>query len=286
MFRRDRRGKRGGDIALYIKKRIQCEELFLKNTHDQVKSLWVGIRDRSNKGNLVVGVYCRPSDQGEPIDQACFLQLQKASHLQSLVLLGDFNQTDLYWKSSTVRGRQSRRILECIEKHFLCQVIDTPTQADAILDLTLSASELISGVKTGDSLGCSVHALVEFTLLRYMGKARSIDKNLKFRKANFSFFKELTSRTAPELVLRDRGAEQSWQTFKDAFHRLQELSVPRCKKSGKEETDTADSRHAGKTEGQAGTEKAVEADRYLGNSTGMLTSYVGMGSGGPRHSWS
>jgi len=26
-----------------------------------------------------------------------------------------------------------------------------------------------------------------------------------------------------------------WQIFKDTFHRAQELSVPRCKKSGKEE---------------------------------------------------
>jgi len=36
------------------------------------------------------------------------------------------------------------------------------------------------------------------------------------------------------MVLRDRGAEQSWQIFKDTFHRSQELSVTRCKKSGKE----------------------------------------------------
>jgi len=36
------------------------------------------------------------------------------------------------------------------------------------------------------------------------------------------------------MVLRDKGAEQSWQIFKDAFHRAQELSVLRCKKSGKE----------------------------------------------------
>jgi len=36
------------------------------------------------------------------------------------------------------------------------------------------------------------------------------------------------------MVLRDRGTEQSWQIFKDAFHRVQELSVPRCKKSGSE----------------------------------------------------
>jgi len=34
-FRRDRQGKEGGGIALYIKKSIQCEELSLENSHEQ-----------------------------------------------------------------------------------------------------------------------------------------------------------------------------------------------------------------------------------------------------------
>jgi len=67
-----------------------------------------------------------------------------------------------------------------------------------------------------------------------MGKMRSIVRTLIFRKANFQFFKELVSRTPCEMVLRDRGAEQSWQVFKDVFYRVQELSISRCKKSGKE----------------------------------------------------
>jgi len=44
-----------------------------------------------------------------------------------------------------------------------------------------STSELIGDVKTGSSLGCSDHALVEFTLLRDMGKVRSIVRTLNFR---------------------------------------------------------------------------------------------------------
>jgi len=37
-----------------------------------------------------------------------------------------------------------------------------------------NASELIGDVKTGGSLGCSDHALVEFRVLRDTGKVRSI----------------------------------------------------------------------------------------------------------------
>jgi len=79
LFRRDRWGKRGGGVAFYIKKRAQCEELSLKNSHEQVKCLWVRIRDRGNKGNLVVGANYRPPDQGESAKEVCFLQLQQAS---------------------------------------------------------------------------------------------------------------------------------------------------------------------------------------------------------------
>jgi len=75
-----------------------------------------------------------------------------------------------------VSCRQSRRLLECIEDNFFSQVIDTPTRGDAIPDLVVTnASELISGIKTGGSLGCSDHALVEFTVLRDVGKAYSQD---------------------------------------------------------------------------------------------------------------
>ncbi|KAK4806906.1 hypothetical protein QYF61_012627 [Mycteria americana] len=219
LFRRDRQGRRGGGVALYVKKWIECEELSLKNSHEQVESLWVRIRDRGNKGNLVVGVSYRPPDQGEPIDEAFLLQLQEASHSQALVLLGDFNHPDICWKSSTASCRQSRRLLQCIEDNFLSQVIDSPTRGDAIPDLlATNASELIGDVKIGGSLGCSDHAPVEFAVLRDMGQAKS----------------KLVNRTSWETALRDKGAEQSWQIFKEAFHRVQELSIPRCKKSGKD----------------------------------------------------
>jgi len=72
-----------------------------------------------------------------------------------------------------------------------------------------------------------------------MGKARSIVRILNFRKANLQLCKELVSRTPWENALSDRGAEKSWQIFKDSFHRAQKLSVPRCKKSGKEEKGLA-----------------------------------------------
>ncbi|KFQ76863.1 hypothetical protein N335_14424, partial [Phaethon lepturus] len=66
------------------------------------------------------------------------------------------------------------------------------------------------------------------------GQAKSQVRTLNFRKANFQLFRELVSRTPWETALRHKGAGQSWRVFRDAFCRAQELSIPRCKKSGKE----------------------------------------------------
>ena len=71
--------------------RLWQVQLSLKNSHEQVESLWVRITDQGNKGRLVVGVYYRPPNQGEPTDEAFLLQLQEASHSQALILLRDFN---------------------------------------------------------------------------------------------------------------------------------------------------------------------------------------------------
>lgn len=49
-----------------------------------------------------------------------------------------------------------------------------PRREDALLDLVLtSANELITGVNTGGSLGCSEHALAGFVISRNMGVAKS-----------------------------------------------------------------------------------------------------------------
>jgi len=96
--------------------------------------------------------------------------------------------------------------------------------------LVPNTRKLIRDTKTGDSLGCSDHAVVELIVLRHTGQAKRKVRTLSFRKAKSQMFKPLVSGTPRETTLVDTGAEQSWQIFKDAFHRAQELLIPRYKK--------------------------------------------------------
>ena len=96
-----------------------------------------------------------------------------------------------------------------------------------------SAEESIRDVKTGGSLGCSDHALLEFLILKNVGLAKSSARTLCFRRANFRLLKELLSGIPGETVLKGMGTEQSWQLFNDTLLRVQQLSIPQQKSSRK-----------------------------------------------------
>lgn len=75
---------------------------------------------------------------------------------------------------------------------------------------------------------------MKFIISRDTGQAKSVVKTLNLRKVNFQLLKELVNGTSCKTALRDKRAEESWQTFKDIFLITQELAIYLCKKSGKE----------------------------------------------------
>lgn len=54
--RRDKLGRRRGDVSFYLKELINCEELPLKNSQKCVENLWVKIKDRTDQGHVMVGI--------------------------------------------------------------------------------------------------------------------------------------------------------------------------------------------------------------------------------------
>ena len=58
-------------------------------------------------------------------------------------------------------------------------------------------------------------------------------RTLNFQRVNFQLFKDLVDKISWNTVLRDKGAYQNCQLFKDTFLRAQELSIPLCKKASR-----------------------------------------------------
>lgn len=130
LFRRDRRGRRGRSVAIYIMNTIEPEDLSLKYSHEQVKSLWVMVRDLGSKGSLVISVYysvtqssraCQPPAPGgiaiASTHPAGGLQQRRSSSNYLNILQGCFSVNANKLNNSITVGIKSRiRICSEVER--------------------------------------------------------------------------------------------------------------------------------------------------------------------------
>ncbi|RMC21288.1 hypothetical protein DUI87_02149 [Hirundo rustica rustica] len=133
LFRRDRKGRRGGGVALYIKEVF--DTISIKTNEYGVGCLWVRIKGKTNKADILLGVCNRPPNQEEEVDNLFYKQLQNISGSSALVLVGDFNLPDICWELNTAEKRQSRKFLECMEDNFLLQLVTSLVDAGKAVDV-------------------------------------------------------------------------------------------------------------------------------------------------------
>ena len=60
LFRKDRQGRGGGGVTLYVSDQLECMELHLGMDEEPTESLWVRIKGRAGTGDIIVGVCYRP----------------------------------------------------------------------------------------------------------------------------------------------------------------------------------------------------------------------------------
>ena len=129
-----------------------------------------------------MGVYYRPPDQEEEVDEAFY---------------------------HTARHMQSRRFLHSIDDNILTKVVEESARGIVLLDLALRNKGLVEDVKVGDSLGCSHHEMVEFRILHGGSRAISKIKTLDFKRDNFGLFKDLLGGIPWVRGLKGRGVQDS-----------------------------------------------------------------------------
>ena len=162
LFRSERQDRQGGGTALYVKEELDCTALAVGN--DMVESLCVRIRGKSNKVDVVVGIYYRSPGQDGDTDVLFYMELREISRSVALVLMGDFNFTDVNWDCHTADTNRSRKFH--VEDNLLAQVLKEPTRKSAFLDLLfVNRERLVGELKTGGCLGHSNHEVVKLQIL-------------------------------------------------------------------------------------------------------------------------
>ncbi|GAB0206524.1 hypothetical protein GRJ2_003118000 [Grus japonensis] len=228
LFRRDRQGRRGGGVALYVRECFDCLEL--DNGDERVECLWVRIRGKTNKADIVVGVCYRPPNQDEEADEIFYKQLGEVSRSLALVLMGDFNLLDVCWKYNRAERKQSRRFLECVEGNFLRQLVSEPTREGTPLDLLFANREgLVGDMMFGGCLGHRDHEMIEFLILGEVRRGVSRSATLDFWRADLGLFRGLVDRVPWEAVLKGKGVQEGWTFFRKEILKAQEQAVPTCR---------------------------------------------------------
>ncbi|KAK4830698.1 LOW QUALITY PROTEIN: hypothetical protein QYF61_012867 [Mycteria americana] len=141
------RGGPAAEASLGVEKGVLKLLAKFNDGDERVECLWVRLRGKANKADIMVGVCYRPPNQDEAADEIFYKQLAEVSQPLALVLVGDFNLPDLCWKYNTAERKQSRRFLECVADNFLTQLVSEPTREGAPLGLLFVNREGLVGKK-------------------------------------------------------------------------------------------------------------------------------------------
>lgn len=63
LFRNDWQVRQEKGVALSVNVQLECMELYLKMDEELTESLWVRMKERGGRGDIIMGVCYRPYDQ-------------------------------------------------------------------------------------------------------------------------------------------------------------------------------------------------------------------------------
>ena len=178
MFRKDRIGRRGGGVIVYVKESIQAYEIKLEREADCDEAVWCKIVSGNSK--LTVGLVYRSPNINEE-DNTKIKNAIKEVSKGECIIMGDFNHGHIQWNSLESTGIEDQQFLFLIQDSFLTQHVLEPTRGENVLDIVLSSQkELVDNVKICEPLGNSDHNQIHFDI-----NVKSEGKNKKTYKRNF-----------------------------------------------------------------------------------------------------
>ena len=145
MSRRDRIGRRGGGVILYVKESIQAYEIKLEREADYDEAVWCKIVSGNKK--ITIGLVHRSPNINED-DNIKIQNAIKEVSKGECIIMGDFNHGHVQWKFLESTGGEDQQFLFLIQDSFLTQHVLEPTRGESILHIVLSSQkELVDNVK-------------------------------------------------------------------------------------------------------------------------------------------
>ena len=135
MFRKDRMGRRGGGVLLYIKDTIPAYEVQLQEEADCNEAIWCKLV--TGHSTVTIGVVYRCPNITKQNNEKIHNAISEVSK-GDCIIMGDFNHGNIKWDSLQSTGVEDQRFLCLVQENFLTQHVLEPTRAARVLDIVLS----------------------------------------------------------------------------------------------------------------------------------------------------
>ena len=162
MFRKDRMGRRGGGVLLYIKETIPAYEVQLQEEADCNEAIWCKLV--TGHTTVTIGVVYRCPNITKQNNEKIHNAISEVSK-GDCIIMGDFNHGNIKWDTMQRTGVEDKKLLCLVQDNFLTQHVLEPTRATRVLDIVLSSQkELVDNVNIKEPLGSSDHNQMHFNI--------------------------------------------------------------------------------------------------------------------------
>ena len=162
MFRKDRIGRRGGGVLLYIKDTIPAYEVQLHEEADCNEAIWCNLV--TGHTAVTIGVVYRCPNITKQNNENIHNAINEVSK-GDCIIMGDFNHGNIKWDTLQSTGVEDSTFLCLVHDNFLTQHVLQPTRAERVLDIVLSSQkEFVDNVEIQEPLGSSDHNQLHFNI--------------------------------------------------------------------------------------------------------------------------
>ena len=230
MFRKDRMGRRGGGVLLYIKDTIPAYEVQLQEEADCNEAIWCKLV--TGHTTVTIGVVYRCPNITKQNNEKIHNAISEVSN-GDCIIMGDFNHGNIKWDSLQSTGVEDQRFLCLVQDNFLTQHVIEPTRAVRVLDIVLSSQkEFVDNVVIQEPLGSSDHNQLHFNINIKSNKTKVKQCRRDFRKGNYKEIRKSLALIDWDDKMKNKTATECWNILRGELDSAIDSHVP-MKKQGK-----------------------------------------------------
>ena len=230
MFRKDRMGRRGGGVLLYVKDTIPAYEIQLREEADCEEAIWCKLV--TGHKTVTMGVVYRCPNITKESNEKIQNAIREVSKGDCIVM-GDFNHGNIQWDTLESTGVEDQQCMCLIQDNFLIQHVLEPTRGGRVLDLVLSSQkEFVDNVNIQEPLGSSDHNQVHFNIKIKSDKTKVSRCKRNFRKGNYKEMRTILEHIDWNDKMKNKTGAESWNILKSELDSVINRYVP-MKKQGK-----------------------------------------------------